>query len=177
MGFIVSQSIETFLGDHLDSFYVRIEHYQLDKVRGTLGTTVAHYETPEAAAATFPKYLEDEPAPYGRVTPSMSYDGEWKEYPMWYNYHVTSSVLVTEPFTSSSFHTELVDYIDFDENGDEVVLQREEEFETITTGSREVHKTLLDLGSITGSIYDYAYLKVKQTYSDIFGSENIIDEI
>lgn len=177
MGFIVSQSIETFFGDQLDSFYVRIENYQLDKLRGTIGTTVAHYETPEAATATFPKYLEDEPAPYGRVTPSMSFDGEWKEYPMWYNYHVTSSVTINEPFVSSSFHTELVDYIDFDENGDEVVLQREETYETITTGSRDVQKTLLDLGSITGSIYDYAYSKVKQTYSDLFGSENIIDEI
>ena len=36
MGFIVSQSIETFEGEHLDSFYVRIEHYQLNKLTGVL---------------------------------------------------------------------------------------------------------------------------------------------
>ena len=177
MGFIVSQSIETFEGDHLDSFYVRVEHYQLDKLRGTIGTTVAHYETPEAATANFPKYLEDTPNPYGRVAVSMSYDGEWKEYPMWYNFHVTSSVTVTEPFASSSFHTELVDYIDFDDNGEEVVKQREETFETITSGSREVQKTLLDLGLVTGSIYEYSYNNIKQVYSEMFGSENIIDVI
>ena len=177
MGFIVSQSIETFFGDQLDSFYVRIENYQLDKLRGVIGTTVAHYETPEAATATFPKYLEDTPAPYGIVPVSMSYNGQWQEYPMWYNFPVTASVTVTEPFTSSSFHTELVDYIDFDENGDEVVMQREETFETITTGSREVEKTLIDLGLVTGSIYEHSYAKVKQIYSEMFGSENIIDQV
>ena len=177
MGFIVSQSIETFEGDHLDSFYVRIEHYQLNKLRGVIGTSVAHYETPEAAASNFPKYLEDTPEPYGRVAVSMSYDGEWREYPMWYEFPVTASVLVTEPFVSSSFHTELVDYIDFDENGEEIVKQREETFETITSGSREVEKTLLDLGLITGSIYEHSYAKVKEVYASMFGSGNIIDEI
>lgn len=177
MGFIVSQSIETFLGDHLDSFYVRVEHYQLNKLRGVIGTSVAHYETSQAAASNFPKYLEDTPEPYGRVPVSMSYNGEWKEYPMWYEFPVTASVLVTEQFVSSSFHTELVDYIDFDDNGDEVIKQREEEFETITSGSREVQKTLLDIGLVTGSIYEYSYARVKEIYSEMFGSENIIDEI
>ena len=177
MGFIVSQSIETFFGDQLDSFYVRIESYQLEKLRGLVGTTVAHYETPEAAAATFPKYAEEIPGPPGRLPVSMSYNGEWKEYPMWYNFPVTASVTVLEPFTSSSFHTELVDYIDFDENGDEIVLQREETYETITTGSIEVQKTLMDITLLTGSIYEYSYAKVKEIYSEMFGSENIIDEI
>jgi hypothetical protein len=36
MGFIVSQSVETFLGATLDSFYVRIENYQLNKIKGFL---------------------------------------------------------------------------------------------------------------------------------------------
>jgi hypothetical protein len=107
----------------------------------------------------------------------MSYDGEWREYPMWYEFPVTASVLVTEPFVSSSFHTELVDYIDFDENGEEIVKQREETFETTTSGSREVEKTLLDLGLITGSIYEHSYAKVKEVYASMFGSGNIIDEI
>lgn len=177
MGFIVKQPVETFFGDHLDEFYVRIEHYQLDKVRGIIGTTVAHYETPEAATANFPRYLEDTVTPYGRVPVSMSYDGEWQEYPMHYLFPVTSSVTVNEPFISSSFHTELVDYIDFDENGDEIIKQREEQFETITSGSREVQKTLLDLGLVTGSIYEYSYARVKEAYSEMFGSVNIIDEI
>jgi hypothetical protein len=177
MGFIVKQPIETFLGDNLDSFYVRIEYYQLDKIQGTVGTTIAWYETPEAAEANFPKYLEDNPSPFGRVPNSMSYNGEWNEYPMWYQFHVTSSVTLPEVVYSSSYHAEIVDYVDFDENGDEVIKQREEWFETVTSESVELTKTLLDIGSITGSIYEFSYTKVKEIYSGIFGNENLIDQI
>jgi hypothetical protein len=177
MGFIVQQPITTYSGDNLDSFYVRIEYYQLDKLYGTVGTTIAHYETPEAAEANFPRYLENTPAPYGRVPTSMSYNGEWKEYPMWYQFHITSSVTFPEVVYSSSFHTEMVDYVDFDENGNEIISQKEEQFETVTSESIEVTKTLLDIGSITGSIYEFSYDKVKEIYSEIFGSENIIDQI
>jgi hypothetical protein len=177
MGFIVSQSIETYEGNQLDSFYVRIESYQLDKIRGTIGTTVAHYETPEAADANFPKYLEDVPTPYGRVATSMSYNGESKEYPMWYSFQVTSSIIIPETTYSSSIHTEILNYIDFDESGSEVIKQREEYFEVITTGSRDITKSLINIGDITGSIYDYSYGKIKEVYSQMFGSGNIIDVI
>ena len=177
MGFIVKQPIETFEGDHLEEFYVRIEHYQLDKLRGTIGVSFAHYESTEAANANFPKYLEDTPNPYGRVPSLMTYKGETKEYPMWYSFNIHTTQLVTESFPVSTWNTEIVDYIDFDENGDEIIKQREEQFETITTEYRDVQKTLLDIGSITGSIYDYSYNKLKEVYSELFGSENIIDEI
>jgi hypothetical protein len=177
MGFIVSQSVETFLGETLDSFYVRIEGYQLDKLRGFIGTSVAHYTTPEAAVANFPKHIEDIPSPYGRVPTSMSYNGEWKEYPMWYQFHVTESVIVPTMVYSSSFYYETVDYIDFDNDGNEIISQREEKIEVVTSESVDVSKSLITIGSITGSIYDFCYNKVKEQYSSVFGSENIIDEI
>ena len=177
MGFIVSQSIEDRQGRALDSFYVRIENYQLNKIQGYVGASVNHYESAEEAKLSIPDFIEDTPSGKGCLSVSMSYNGEWKHYDMWYEFYVTSSVTVTEQFTSSSFYTELVDYIDFDENGDEIVSQREEVFENITTGSREIQKTLLNIGSITGSIYEYSYKKIKEVYSEMFGSENIIDEI
>lgn len=177
MGFIVSQSVETFLGETLDSFYVRIESYQLDKLRGLLGASVAHYESSEAATANFPKYVEDNPTPYGRVPTSMSYNGEWKEYPMWYPFHITESVAVPTIQYSSSFYTELVDFIDFDDNGDEIISQREEQIEVVHSESVDITKSFINIGSITGSIYDFCYNKVKEQYALMFGSENIIDEI
>lgn len=177
MGFLVKQPIETFEGNHLDEFYVRIERYQLDKLNGTIGVTVGHYETSDAANANFPKYLEDVPNPYGRVPSVMTYSGETKEYPMWYSFDVHSSEVVTESTPISTWNSELVDYIDFDENGNEVIKQKEEWFETITMETKQVTKTLLNIGSITGSIYDYSYNKLKEVYSGLFGSENLIDEI
>jgi hypothetical protein len=177
MGFIVSQSIETFLGETLDSFYVRIENYQLDKLRGFLNTTVAFYETSEAAATNFSKYLEDTPSPQGRVPTSMSYNGEWMELPTFCSFHITESVIVPTIQYSSSFYTEMVDFIDFDDNGNEITSQREEQIEVVTSESVDLSKTLITIDSITGSIYDTCYTKVKEYYTTIFGSENIIDEI
>jgi hypothetical protein len=177
MGFIVSQSVETFLGATLDSFYVRIENYQLNKIKGFLNATVAFYETSEAASTFFPSYLEDTPTPYGRVPVSMSYNDEWMELPTFCSFHITESVTVPTIQYSSSFYTEMVDYVDFDDNGDEIISQREEQIEVVTSESIDVFKSLITIDSITGSIYDICYTKVKEVYSEIFGSENIIDQI
>jgi hypothetical protein len=38
-------------------------------------------------------------------------------------------------------------------------------------------KTLKNIDIITGSAYSYSYDKLKETYKEIFGEENIIDEI
>jgi hypothetical protein len=175
MGFLVKQPVETFEGNHLEEFYIRIEHYQLDKLRGTIGVSFAHYESTEAANANFPKYLEDAPNPYGRVATTMTYKGETKEYPMWYSFNIHTPEVIVEHYPVSKWHSEMVDYIDFDEDGNEIVKQKEEWFETITTETKEITKTLLDIGSITGSIYDFCYSKLKEVYSEMFGSENIID--
>lgn len=61
MGFVVSQPVETFLGETFDSFYVRIENYLINKPSGVLGISVAHYESPEAASSNFSKYIGDPP--------------------------------------------------------------------------------------------------------------------
>jgi len=177
MGFIVSQSVETFLGATLDSFYVRIENYQLNKIRGFLHATVGFYETPDAASTFFPLYLEDTPNAYGRVPVSMSYNGEWMELPTVCSFHITESVVVPTIVYSSSFYTEMVDYIDFDGDGNEVISQIEEQIEVVHSESVDVTKSLITIDSITGSIYDTCYTKVKEVYSEIFGSENIINQI
>ena len=43
MGFIVNQPIETFLGENLDSFYVRIERYNIDKWNSLVEVSVAWF--------------------------------------------------------------------------------------------------------------------------------------
>jgi hypothetical protein len=177
MGFIVKQPIETFLGNSLDSFYVRIERYTVDKWNGLVEVSIAWFENPEAAAAALPKYIEDKPVYYGRVPTSMSYNGISKDWEMCHNFPLHEKITLIEPTFSSSYHSELIDYVDFDENGEEIIKQREEWFETVFTGSQEITKTLKNVSSLTGSIYEFSYGKLKEVYSDIFGSENIIDKI
>ena len=94
MGFIVSQSVQTLDGNTHDSFYVRIENYNINKIMGVLITTVAHYTSKENADLNIPPYVEDgyNGMGAGRLNVSMSYNDEWKEWPMAYFYPLTQSV-------------------------------------------------------------------------------------
>jgi len=96
MGFIVSQSVQTLDGNTHDSFYVKIENYNINKVMGALITTVAHYTSKENSDLNIPPYLEDEynGMGAGRLNVSMSYNNEWREWPMAYFYPLTQSVEV-----------------------------------------------------------------------------------
>ena len=96
MGFIVSQSVQTLDGNTHNSFYVKIENYNINKIGGFLFTSVAHYESKEYADLNFPPYLEDADNGIGagRLNVSMSYNGEWKEWPMFFSYPLTQSVEV-----------------------------------------------------------------------------------
>ena len=96
MGFIVSQSVQTLEGNTHDSFYVKIENYNINKIGGFLFTSVAHYESKEYVDMNFPPYLEDADSGIGvgRLNVSMSYNDEWKEWPMFFSYPLTQSVEV-----------------------------------------------------------------------------------
>ena len=138
MGFIVSQSVQTLEGNTHDNFYVRIENYNINKIGGFLVTSISHYENREYANMNFPPYLEDmdKGIGAGRLNVSMSYNNEWKEWPMAYFYPLTQSVEVEGEI-----------------------------------------KILKNLDIITGSVYTYSYDNLKETYKEIFGEENIIDQI
>jgi hypothetical protein len=94
MGFIVSQSVQTLDGNTHDSFYVRIENYNINKIAGVLITSVAHYTSKEDADLNIPPYVEDtyNGMGAGRLNVSMSYNDEWREWPMAYFYPLTQSV-------------------------------------------------------------------------------------
>jgi hypothetical protein len=96
MGFIVSQSVQTLDGNTHDSFYVKIENYNINKIGGFLVTTVAHYTNKENADLNIPPYIEDgyNGMGAGRLNVSMSYNNEWREWPMAYFYPLTQSVEV-----------------------------------------------------------------------------------
>lgn len=188
MGFIVKHPIKSSERKEYDEFYVHIESYQLNKVLGSIGATVAHYETPEAAKLALPDYMEDQYDGSGRIPTGMIYgelettvDENGKEiYPIfqtWYSFPLTEKVIVQEEIKTSNWAPRTVEYVDFDEEGNEVIKTKEEWFETITTTYEDVEKTFKNMNLINGDPYGYAYGKIKETYGEIFGQENIIDEI
>ena len=176
MGFIVTQPVEDRSGNFLDQFYVRIESYQINKVLGILGTSISHYDSPESAKTFFPDFKEDVSTGGIQLNVSMSYNGEWREWPMWYSFPLERKVEVVETVYSSSWAPETIEYIDFDDNGNEVTKTKEEWFETITSSSMPIEKTLKDISIVGEDVYGYAYKELKEVYANIFGEENIIDE-
>lgn len=188
MGFIVKHPIKTAGQKEYDEFYVRIENYQLNKVLGHIGVTTAHYETPEAAKLAIPDYLEDTEDGSGRISVGMIYDDlqptvdengneVYPTFQTWYSFPLTETVTVQEEVKTSNWAPRQVEYIDFDEDGNEVTKTKEEWFETITTTYKDVEKTLKNINLINSDPYGYAYNKIKQTYGEIFGEENIIDDL
>lgn len=188
MGFIVKHPIKTFDQKEHDEFYVRIENYQLNKVQGYVGVSVAHYETPQAAKLAIPDHIEDEADGSGRIPTGMIYgdvqlivdeqrNEKYPDFNMWYTFDLTEKVTVQEEVKTSTWAPRTVEYVDFDEEGNEVIKTKEEWFETITTTYNDVEKTRKNINLINGDPYGYAYGKLKSVYAEIFGEDNIIDEV
>ena len=183
MALQINQEIETINKGIVTNPYLRVEAYRIDKILGYFLVTTALFRDKADADTNKFVYQEDYAQPIDRapqtgpIATLITYNDNSFEYPVVIEFPLVVSEVVTEDIYEDQEVTKTITYNDFDENGDEIIAQREEEFETITSGSREVQKTLLDLASITGSVYEYSYAKVKEIYSEIFGSENIIDEI
>ncbi len=59
MGLLITGSVTNYKDDAYDHFYVRIDHYQLQKSLGHVCTTLGFYESRESAEPAFPIYQED----------------------------------------------------------------------------------------------------------------------
>lgn len=177
MGLYITGSLTDGGGDSHSNFYTNIIHYFVDKGQGTLNIRIGTYTDKSASIDASPIYLEDwdknDATGYFPV-PVSTGSYEWGgEYNIWY---LTQSVVVTETTYSSSWQDQLVDYIDFDGDGNEITLQRSESIEVVTSASSDVSKSRVDLDQITGSVYTYAYDKVRGYFEDIYGANNVQDD-
>ena len=175
MGFLITGSVISQKGTTHDHFYTRIDHYQLQKSLGHVCTTLGFYESKESTVGMFPIHQED----YLTTSDSSGHlgfvekDGEMIE--SYIEFPLTSSEQVTVTSYSSSFEDRLVDYIDYDDDGNEVTKQRTQAIEVITTGSEEVTKSRIRMDLITGSLGEYSYDRLKTHFEEIFGSDNVKD--
>ena len=180
MGFIVTASISENGGANrqLSSFYVRIENYVLHKTTGDILANTTHYVSKESSSG-HPIYKEDYIGldASGMLNPNYTFDSEIynNSYPI--EFPLTESVQVEQITYSSSWEDQTVEYIDFDDDGNEISAHRTESIETITTGSEMVTKSRININIITGSLFEYTYEKVKNHYKDIFGEGNVKDLI
>tara|TARA_B100000780_G_scaffold273371_1_gene236866 strand:+ start:19 stop:561 length:543 start_codon:yes stop_codon:yes gene_type:complete len=180
MGFIVTGSITENgnLNRQVDSFYVRIENYTLHKTTGDLVVNSTHYISKESSSG-MPIYKEDYVGldASGMLINQFTYNGESYNYAYALEFPLTESVQVEQTTYSSSFADQVVEYVDFNDDGDEVSAYRTESIETITTGSEMVTKAKININIITGSMFQYAYKVAKNHYKSLFGASNVNDLI
>lgn len=178
MGLYITGSLTDGIGGVHNNFYVNIINYFIDKPQGTLNIRIGSFTDKDAASNSFPNYIEDwytNNAEGYFPTPVSTGSYEWgSSFNVW---HLTQSEVVNETTYSSSWQDHLVDYIDFDEDGNEIILQRSESIEVVTSSSSDVAKSKIDLGQLTGSIYSYAYDKVRNYFEEIYGVNNVQDDI
>lgn len=177
MGLYITGSLIDGGGDSHSNFYANIVHYFIDKGQGTLNVRIGSYTDKSASIAASPIYTED----FGNnnaagyfPTPVSTGSYEWgSTFNIW---HLTESVVITETTYSQSWQDQLVDYIDFDEDGNEITLQRSESIQVVTSASSDVSKSRIDLDQITGSVYTYSYNKVREYFENIYGASNVQDD-
>jgi hypothetical protein len=91
-------------------------------------------------------------------------------------YPLTETVTVPIQVRKSDWSHELIEYIDFDEDGNEVVKERREWTEIVTYETENQPRTKINIDVVNDNVYQYAYSKLIEEYTDIFGSANIINE-
>ncbi len=179
MGLYITGSVTDGQGELHNNYYTRIDYYFIDKTIGHLRCNVGSYLDKEAANKAFPVYQEDYASSdaYGYFpTPISTGSYSWGAGPD-IHFPLTQSETVNITTYSQSWEDQIVDYIDYDDDGNEITVQRTESIEIITTGSEEQIKSRITISNITGSLYDYAYERVKEYFTEIYGVNNIQDDI
>ncbi len=179
MGLTITGSITTKDGESFDNCYARIDQYGLVKSLGYVTTFVGFYKSREDAEPAFPTYQED----YQDVDNSGAiYDlkigpGDDDIFPTYIEFPLTQSEQVTVTTYSSSFEDQTIDYIDYDDDGNEITSQRTQRVALLHSGSKEVTKSRINMNLITGSTYEYAYAQFKQALIENFPSCTINDDV
>lgn len=193
MGFIVKKTIE-INGEIYDSFYVRVENFILNKKKSELLLVIAHYDNSISASEFMSEYIEDDKHTTGHLGMNVKFvndplndEGNYKNlpkdndgdiiFPTTYTYDITTKENVEDLVTTTTYIDKEIKYIDFDDDGNEITKTKIEKTPIHNTETKIIEKTKRMISNITKSPYAYAYEKLKETYSELFGSDYIIDLI
>lgn len=174
MGFIVRKEVEIYGEGTLQEFYVRIDQYRILRNRSTLELLAAHFNTPDGAKLASGTYFGDQADYSGYLPTSMSFDNKTVNYNPRLIIELGEEVETDEYYTSSSIQMKEIRYVDFDDNGDEVIKVQQKEYVVDTKTNKRKQK---DLSFLSGNMYSFAYEKLKAKYKEDFSPCDIEDVI
>lgn len=195
MGLVVSASY--LYGNTIyDSFYSRIEVYTIRKDVSNIQMKIGYYLDSQSAIDCSEEYPDEKDRNYfGKILPefwnpnktyhpivSGSIDtgsilsGAYEPYEAWHDFPLTGSKTYNRSYISESVTVQMVDYVDFDEDGNEITGSREEVVVTQTPVTESiVRNNVYQMTQVSGSIFDFGYQKIKEKFIQRFGSENVFD--
>lgn len=159
----------------LDSAYLRIENYRVDKASGYLELTLAMYPTGEHAANGTKAYLEDTIINGSKVmSPEIYYKNKKIEYPTFMQFPLAVSVIVDVPIYEERIVQ--IKYKDFDDDG-KVIEKTKDAYQPVVVDTKKVTKSKIDIGVILdNNMFEHAYAMVKgKLASDYFDEKDIQD--
>ena len=195
MGLIVSASYMNNQSNE-ESFYSRIELYQVTKDNPHLQIKMRYFLNKDYADMASEEWAGQKTKNYSGFVDPLIWDDDYVYNPIvsgsidtetfitggyvqlstWYAFPLTSSKEFTTSYISESISTQIVQYIDFDEDGNEITGSREEIIvtETPVTESVSIDRAY-DMTQITGSLFEFGYQKMKEKFQLIFGSQSVFD--
>ena len=165
MGFIVKKEVEVQKVGKLSEFYVRIDKYTVYRNRSCLDILAGHFYSPAAAISSSGVYFDDTADCEGYIPTSMSFDGKQVNYNPKLSVDLFIEESNHEPYTVSSLKKITSEYVDFDDDGQEII---QEEVEYIVEETTSTTKKKKHINVIEGNLYQFAYEKLKEKYKEDF---------
>jgi hypothetical protein len=158
---------------------VRIDSYRVNKFAGQAEVTALMFKDEQSAAESKFVYADELKAPLMErralpeiVQAELLYNDQKIEYPTYLEY----PLYTPETTYIDVFEDRVVSetYNDFDEEGNVIEKTREKTIPVII-GKREVVRQKLDIMIVEKNLYEWCYQRLKETFGEIFGIENISD--
>lgn len=182
MGLIINKKFNFPGGLEIDSFYARIETYNLNKNVGQLDLIMGHYLNKEGADKALPPYYEDISSNNGSALLPFEFESEGKTLaiPRIISVVLTSSstIPVEEWEYQDEWKVVEEEVIDYDDDGNELNSFDTKKIKVQVSSSKTVEKTkVYDKDFKKENLIEFAYSKVRDIYNKEFGSDNIKDLI
>ena len=180
MGLCLKVDLETNRGQTNEA-YIRLETVRINRVNTRVEYTTSCWINKEAAQAFEKKYIGDPlGSSAGIMTQEVVYytgpddvDGTEVTIPNYFTSDIYREVEEVTPIYEEKEVIKTVPYVSFDENGDEVVKEKEvTKVEKVQVDEKVEIKKLFDL-TLVDSIFEFTYKQLKKELSKIFPEDKI----
>ena len=179
MGYVLNIDLETSQGPSYE-VYVRIESMVVNRVTAKLRLQLTYWLDKEHALKTNRIYVDEElRALSGMIQDKVLYyeneESEGKEIilPFMIEEDIAEEVEIDIPIFEKQKVVRKVPYISFDENGEEITLERDviTEKEVQVGTEKEIRKVINY--KLVENIYEYSYSKIKEKLGEFIPKDKI----